>query len=132
MGKRFRIRTIAGGGGGGGVGAELVTFEIENVATGGSEYYSFGGVFFGFGAKSSGSGPGSWTEFETSQAGLTEHSFEGVAAITSAGSSVGIGGGFTNIEWVSGDAAGECARGLGVNTGLGIGLGSTWGWMHKR
>jgi len=49
--KEFRIRTIAGAGGGVILGGEFTTFEIEYVATGQRQFYSFAGAGAAFGGK---------------------------------------------------------------------------------
>ncbi|MDD5081667.1 MAG: hypothetical protein PHC58_06735 [Candidatus Omnitrophica bacterium] len=130
----FRIRTIAGAGGGFILGGEFTTYEIEHVATGKKHMYSFGGVGASFSLKVpvGGSGPSGWTDFYTEQYDLDEQSFSGYAIVTWIGGKVGVGGGIINIDWITGDASGENAAGIGWETGAAVGAQSSHGAMFKR
>lgn len=122
----FRIRTISGGGGGFILGGGLTTYEIEHVATGRRQMYGFlgaGGVA-SLPKVISSSGPSTWTTFQTNRQTLTEQSFNGYTIRIWAGGKVGVGGGVTNIDWVSGPAALESMAGAGGETG--IDFGGTW------
>ncbi len=132
MATNFKIRTIAGGGGSVIVGGEVTTFEVEDVRSHSRKMYTYVGGGFGIGARSGGSGPSTWTEFKTRKNSLSERSFQGWVAVTSGGSAVGVGAAFINLEWLTGEANGEAARGIGVTTGLGIGIQGNWGYMKLR
>ena len=129
---KFRIRTIAAGGGGFILGGKFITFEIERIATGKRQYYSYlgGGASFGF--VTSGSGPSSWTEFVVRESGLIEQSFSGYVILKSATAKVGVGGGGFVLDWITGAAKAEEIPGIGWETGAAFGVDALHGVMWRR
>jgi len=131
---RFKIRTIAGGGIGFTLGGEFITFEIEHMATGKRQYYSYlgGGASFGFIINLSSSGPSSWTEFSVEASNLTEESFYGYLIIKSATAKAGVGGGGFVLSWITGPAANEEVPGAGWESGVAFGVEALHGAMWRR
>ncbi|HYW48237.1 MAG TPA: hypothetical protein VE959_35565 [Bryobacteraceae bacterium] len=129
QGRRYRIRTIAGGGISAGVGGSVTTFEVQDIDAKQSVYYTLVGADFGFGFKGAGSGPSSWTEF-SSPRGLKD--FHGYVTVISVSAAAGVGGGASQINYVTGPAAGLTINGAGWGTGLNASFGATHGWMKLR
>ncbi|MFH1776667.1 MAG: RHS repeat-associated core domain-containing protein [Candidatus Omnitrophota bacterium] len=130
----FRIRVLAGGGLGFFLGGEFITMEIEHVTTGKKQFYSYLGVGGSFSPiVVSSSGPTPWTEFITSNTGLTEQSFHGYVVIKAASIKVGGGIGIAVINWVTGPAAGEeVSTLLGFETGVALEASALHGGMWRR
>ena len=126
----YRIRTIVGGGLSIYVGASVTTFEVENLRTRESAYYTFSGIDFGFGFKVGGiQGPSSWTEFSW---GCGIRDFHGYVTVVSASLTVGIGAGLFDMSFVNGPAAGLAIPGVGWGSGLSASVVGSHGWMRLR
>jgi RHS repeat-associated protein len=138
----WRIRTIAGGAYGATVGVALVTFQIENIETGVSEFYTYigGGALIGpkkipFTDKKmpklSSAGISGWAEF-TTLACLTPEDFSGYVIIKSATAMAGAGYGGITIDWITGKAKGSGVNAKGWVTGVDISVSALHGAMIKR
>jgi hypothetical protein len=125
---QYRIRTLAAGGVSVFVGGSATTFEVEDVDTSESVFYTLVGIDFGFSFKApgGGQGPSSWTSFSCDR-GL--HDFHGYVTLASAGGAAIVGGGAFRMSFVSGPAAGVTIQGIGWITGAGAAITGTHGWM---
>ncbi len=130
MKKKYQIRTIAAGGLSVFVGGSATTFEIQEIDTGASAYYTLFGADFGVGFKAGGAqGVSSWTAFQ-SNASIKD--FHGYVIVKAASANLVVGVGGMDMDFITGPAAGLKINGVGWSTGLGASINATHGWMKYR